>query len=404
MSDRLIVVSTDCHAGLPIADYKPYVESQYHEMMDMAVPITIEMMEKSESQFLIKEINDAWRAPIEKELTGAWDYQQRLNMLAGDGIAAEIIFPDGITEKNTPPFGAGLGLSPKNMVPELQWAGAMAHNRWLAEWCANDPARHIGVASIPLLWDVQQGVDAVKWCVENGLTSVMIPTLWGEHAPYHDTCYDPFWAACEEAGVVVHFHSGPAPHMEYFGENFPDEDRRADLPGAMGIYVSEVMWWLYRPLTFMIWGGVFERFPKLKTMIVEGGTMFMLPPWLRLMDFHFSEGQISAKLGNFRKHLSLKPSEYFQRNIGIGASCVLRPDLDMRAAIGVEKIMWGSDFPHPEGSWPNTAQYFKDNFTGLPEDDGRKILGENAIDFYGLDRDHLQAVANEIGPEASMFS
>jgi predicted TIM-barrel fold metal-dependent hydrolase len=404
MSDRLIVVSTDCHAGLPIADYKPYVESQYHEMMDMAVPITIEMMEKSESQFLIKEINDAWRAPIEKELTGAWDYQERLNMLAGDGIAAEIIFPDGITEKNTPPFGAGLGLSPKNMVPELQWAGAMAHNRWLAEWCANDPARHIGVASIPLLWDVQQGVDAVKWCVENGLTSVMIPTLWGEHAPYHDTCYDPFWAACEEAGVVVHFHSGPAPHMEYFGENFPDEDRRADLPGAMGIYVSEVMWWLYRPLTFMIWGGVFERFPKLKTMIVEGGTMFMLPPWLRLMDFHFSEGQISAKLGNFRKHLSLKPSEYFQRNIGIGASCVLRPDLDMRAAIGVEKIMWGSDFPHPEGSWPNTAQYFKDNFTGLPEDDGRKILGENAIDFYGLDRDHLQAVANEIGPEASMFS
>jgi predicted TIM-barrel fold metal-dependent hydrolase len=404
MSDRLIVVSTDCHAGLPIADYKPYVESQYHEMMDMAVPITIEMMEKSESQFLIKEINDAWRAPIEKELTGAWDYQQRLNMLAGDGIAAEIIFPDGITEKNTPPFGAGLGLSPKNMVPELQWAGAMAHNRWLAEWCANDPARHIGVASIPLLWDVQQGVDAVKWCVENGLTSVMIPTLWGEHAPYHDTCYDPFWAACEEAGVVIHFHSGPAPHMEYFGENFPDEDRSADLPGAMGIYVSEVMWWLYRPLTFMIWGGVFERFPKLKTMIVEGGTMFMLPPWLRLMDFHFSEGQISAKLGNFRKHLSLKPSEYFQRNIGIGASCVLRPDLDMRAAIGVEKIMWGSDFPHPEGSWPNTAQYFKDNFTGLPEDDGRKILGENAIDFYGLDRDHLQAVANEIGPEASMFS
>ena len=404
MSDRLIVVSTDCHAGLPIADYKPYVESQYHEMMDMAVPITIEMMEKSESQFLIKEINDAWRAPIEKELTGAWDYQERLNMLAGDGIAAEIIFPDGITEKNTPPFGAGLGLSPKNMVPEVQWAGAMAHNRWLAEWCANDPARHIGVASIPLLWDVQQGVDAVKWCVENGLTSVMIPTLWGEHAPYHDTCYDPFWAACEEAGVVVHFHSGPAPHMEYFGENFPDEDRRADLPGAMGIYVSEVMWWLYRPLTFMIWGGVFERFPKLKTMIVEGGTMFMLPPWLRLMDFHFSEGQISAKLGNFRKHLSLKPSEYFQRNIGIGASCVLRPDLDMRAAIGVEKIMWGSDFPHPEGSWPNTAQYFKDNFTGLPEDDGRKILGENAIDFYGLDRDHLQAVANEIGPEASMFS
>ena len=75
MSERLLVVSTDCHAGLPIADYKPYVETKYHEMMDMAVPITIEMMEKAESTFLIKEINDAWRAPIEQELTGAWDYR-----------------------------------------------------------------------------------------------------------------------------------------------------------------------------------------------------------------------------------------------------------------------------------------------------------------------------------------
>ena len=168
MSDRILVVSTDCHAGLPIADYKPYVEKKYHEMLDMAVPITVEMMEKSEEMFLIKEINDAWRAPVEQELTGAWDYSQRLNMLAKDGIAAEVIFPDGITEKNTPPFGAGLGLSPKDMVPELQWAGAMAHNRWLAELCANDPARHIGVASIPLLWDVEKAVEAVRWCVDNG--------------------------------------------------------------------------------------------------------------------------------------------------------------------------------------------------------------------------------------------
>ncbi len=404
MSDRVLVVSTDCHAGLPVADYRPYVESKYHEMLDMAIPITHEMMDKSESMFLIKEINDKWRAPIEKELTGAWDYKERLNMLSGDGIAAEIIFPDGITEKNTPPFGAGLGLSPKGTMPELQWAGAMAHNRWLAELCANDPARHIGVASIPLLWDVGQAVDAVRWCVENGLKSVMIPTLWEEHAPYHDIKYDPFWEACEDLGVIIHFHSGPAPHGEYFGQAFPMEDRRDELPGAMGIYVSEVMWWLYRPLTFMIWGGIFERFPKLKAMIVEGGTMFMLPPWLKLMDFQYNEAEISAKLGDFKSHLSMPPSGYFARNIGIGASCVKRPDLDGRAQIGLEKIMWGSDFPHPEGTWPNTNRYFAETFAGFPEEDGRKILGGNAVEFYGLDGERLQAIADEIGPKASIFS
>ena len=403
MTDRVLVVSTDCHAGLRIADYKPYVETKYHEMLDMAVPITEEMMDKSESLFLIKEINDEWRAPIQKELTGAWDYQERLNMLEGDGIAAEIIFPDGITEKNTPPFGAGLGLSPKDMVPELQWAGAMAHNRWLAELCANDPARHIGVASIPLLWDVDEAIDAVHWVADNGLNSVMLPTLWYDKAPYHDVKYDPFWGACEDLGVIIHFHSGPAPHAEYFGTNFPMEDRRDELPGAMGIYISEVMWWLYRPLTFMIWGGVFERFPRLKAMVVEGGTMFMFPTWLKLMDFQYNEGEISAKLGNYRGHLSMKPSKYFARNCGIGASCVRRADIENRHQIGLEQIMWGSDFPHPEGTWPHTSRYLQETFSGIPEEDGRKILGGNAVQFYGLDEVKLQIVADEIGPEASIF-
>ena len=403
MTDRVLVVSTDCHAGLRIADYKPYVETKYHEMLDMAVPITEEMMDKSESLFLIKEINDEWRAPIQKELTGAWDYQERLNMLEGDGIAAEIIFPDGITEKNTPPFGAGLGLSPKDMVPELQWAGAMAHNRWLAELCANDPARHIGVASIPLLWDVDEAIDAVHWVADNGLNSVMLPTLWYDKAPYHDVKYDPFWRACEDLGVIIHFHSGPAPHAEYFGTNFPMEDRRDELPGAMGIYISEVMWWLYRPLTFMIWGGVFERFPRLKAMVVEGGTMFMFPTWLKLMDFQYNEGEISAKLGNYRGHLSMEPSKYFARNCGIGASCVRRADIENRHQIGLEQIMWGSDFPHPEGTWPHTTRYLQETFSGIPEEDGRKILGGNAVQFYGLDEVKLQIVADEIGPEASIF-
>ena len=404
MSERLIVVSTDCHAGLHISAYKPYVETKYHEMMDLAVPVQLDMMAKAEQSFLIKEINDEWRAPIQQQLTGAWDYTERLKMLAGDGIAAEIIFPDGITENNTPPFGAGLGLSPRNMVPELQWAGAMAHNRWLAEFCANNPARHIGVASIPLLWDVQQAVEAVRWCVDNGLTAVMIPTLWGEHAPYHDIKYDPFWEACEDLGVIVHFHSGPAPHPEYFGANWPEENRGEQLPGAMGIYVSEVMWWLYRPLTFMIWGGVFERYPQLKTAMVEGGTMFMLPSWLRLLDHNYTDVQFSAKLGDFRSHLSMAPSDYYKRNIAIGASCVPRRDLDMRQEVGLEQIMWGSDYPHPEGTWPHTADYLKRTFADFPEADGRKILGDNAIAFYGLDRDKLQVVADDIGPAASIFN
>ena len=137
--ENFIVISSDCHAGSLIAQYKDYTEEKHHEMLDMAVPITIEMSQKASESFLIKEINDDWRKGIEQQLTGAWDYKERVKMLDADGIAAEIIFPDGITEINTPPFGAGLMMPTKDMVPELQWAGAMAHNRWLSEFALTTP-------------------------------------------------------------------------------------------------------------------------------------------------------------------------------------------------------------------------------------------------------------------------
>ena len=402
MSERLIVVSSDCHAGLPIADYKPYVESQYHEMMDMAVPMQVEMTKKAEASFLIKEINDEWREGIEQELTGAWDYAERVKMLDNDGIAAEVIFPDGITEVNTPPFGAGLSLPTKDIVPELQWAGAMAHNRWLAELCANDPERHIGVAVIPLLWDVDEAIRNLRWCADNGFRAVMIPSMVGDFPHYHHVKYHPFWEACEDLGIIVHFHSGPGAMADYFGPNWPEESAEA-YPGAMGIYVSEVMWWLYRPLTFMIWGGVFEKFPRLRAVMTEGGTTWMIPSWLRMLDHNYTDVHHSAKLGDFRSHLSMKPTDYFRRNINIGASCIPRTDVEMRHQVGIDKMMWGSDFPHPEGTWPKTHSVLDEVFTGFPEEEVAAILGGNAVAFYGLDAARLQDIANNIGPAASRF-
>ena len=81
-----------------------------------------------------------------------------------------------------------------------------------------------------------------------------------------------------------------------------------------------------------------------------------------------------------------------------------RRDLDMRDQIGLEQIMWGSDFPHPEGTWPNTNQYYVDTFAGFDEAAGRKILGENAINFYGMDRDYLNTLGAEFGPSSSIFN
>ena len=95
----------------------------------------------------------------------------------------------------------------------------------------------------------------------------------------------------------------------------------------MGLYVSEVMWVAVPSTRFYDLGGVFERFPKLKACFTEGGTNWMLEPWLRILDFHATAGPESAKLGDYTGHLSMKPSDYFKRNIGVGASCAKRDDL-----------------------------------------------------------------------------
>jgi predicted TIM-barrel fold metal-dependent hydrolase len=143
---------------------------------------------------------------------------------------------------------------------------------------------------------------------------------------------------------------------------------------------------------------VFERFPRLRVSFTETGCGWMLPPDIRLLDHNYHDVQFSAKLGDFRSHLSMAPSAYFRRNVAIGQSCMPRSDAEMRHEIGLGQLMWGSDYPHPEGSWPKTAPHLAATFAGLPHDDVAAMLGENAIRFYGLDREALAGVAARIGP------
>lgn len=399
---RFLVISSDCHAGLPARLYREYVDPQFRDTFDAALPIQTQMLEQAAGKFLVADINRAWRRGREADLSGAWDHAQRLRVLDGDGIAGEVIFPDGITESNTPPFGAGLSLPTEDVVPELQWAGARAHNRWLAEFCQMAPERRAGVAIVPALWNVGEAVAEAQWAREHGLRGVLLPCMWGKLAPYHHPKYDPLWAACQDLGLVVHFHSGAAPTQDYFGASLFDA-AAPDLPGAVGIYISEVAWWNVRPLTFLIWGGVFERFARLKVAITEG-TCIWVPSYLELLDQRYSVTPYSAKLGDYTSHLSRRPSEYFARNVRVGASCMPRREAELRHEIGLGGILWGSDFPHPEGSWPQTREQMVETFRGLPEDEIAAILGGNAAAFYEFDTAALQPLADRIGPPASLFA
>ena len=191
--------------------------------------------------------------------------------------------------------------------------------------------------------------------------------------------------------MVVHLHSGAAP-MEDYGDH----------QGMMGIYVTEVIWWSVRPLWFLIWGGVFERHPRLKLAITES-TAIWVPETLALMDQRYSETHFSAKLGDYRRHLTQKPSEYFHRNVFVGASCMARREVGLRHEIGLQNILWGSDYPHPEGTWPATRRHLVETFRGVPEDELGLMLGGNAARVYGFDPEKLAPLVARIGPEKAAF-
>ena len=164
--DRYLVVSSDGHAGLHAADYRPYVDSKYHEIFDAALPIQIEATQRMSDYFLITDINEEWRQGRDAELAGAWDPTARDKVIDADGIVAEVLFPDGVTEMNAPPFGAGFSMPPEGTNAELMWAGCDAHNRFMTEFVQSAPERRIGLACIPLYWDVdlavEKGCDAVE--------------------------------------------------------------------------------------------------------------------------------------------------------------------------------------------------------------------------------------------------
>jgi len=405
---RYLVISSDGHAGPRPECYRDYLDPQYREEFDRQHAARLASLEQAGTSLEMREQSEKWAEGKADGLSGAWDSDKRNEVLDADGVAAEILFVDGLTEQNSPPFGGDLGMSPQGADPELQWAGARSHNRWISEFVAMQPERRFGLAQVPAFWDVEESVREIQWAREHGLGGIMIPSMWFDQAPYHHPKYEPMWAACQELGMIVHFHSGPAAMRDYFGANIfgqaaPSDEPPVEMPGALGIYVTEVAWWLVRPLVFMIWGGVFERHPRLKAVATEGSSIWA-PELLALMDHRFAEHHFSAKLGTgYRAHLKMKPSEYFRRNVRIGSSCMSRHEAEKRHEIGLGTVMWGTDYPHPEGTWPITRKMMVETFHGLPEAEIAVMLGGNAAEFYGMDVEKLASLVERIGPQKSWF-
>jgi predicted TIM-barrel fold metal-dependent hydrolase len=237
---------------------------------------------------------------------------------------------------------------------------------------------------------------------ERGFRSVSVPGYNADEAlpPLSSPYYDRFWAACADLGLVLSVHAG---HGRAQGQFMPYVDRllatlgkeashqelqtahKAGLvPGSPfhpDVIPQQVLWQL-------MLGGVFDRYPNLILAFTEVRCDWV-PATLKYFDDRFDKGDTP---------LTRRPSEYWQQNCMTGTSSIKRSEVRLRHRVGVEKMMFGRDFPHREGTWPNTWDWIRDALADVSEDEARLILGENAISLYRLNRPALVEIAGKIGP------
>jgi predicted TIM-barrel fold metal-dependent hydrolase len=387
MSERLVVISSDCHAGASLYGYRDYLPKHWHREFDAWA----------------KTFNDPWVEVEERDIkfgvssfdsSISWDTEYRQKVLEGDGIAGEIIFPN-----TAPPFfPAGILTAPIPQTMqeyERRMAGLRAHNTWLAEFCNDLPGRRIGVAQV-FLNNIDDALAEVQRIAGLGLKAILLPPdTQAALVSLYPPRLEPLWELCEDLGVIVHKHGnfGGDPNTEEFG------------PGAGIVGTIENMTWNRRGLAHLIMAGVFERYPGLRFVYTEVLSAWV-PEYLAFCDAVFDAAKIPGSGGEFFggpavKALKRLPSEYFSTNCWIGASFMSPAEVAMRQQIGLDRLMWGSDLPHSEGTYPYTTEALRAAVADVPLDEVKQMLSGNAAAVYGFDLDQLQTVADVIGPLVS---
>jgi predicted TIM-barrel fold metal-dependent hydrolase len=398
-SEHYIVISADSHCGADILDYKPYLEKKWHEEFDLWAKSYANPWEFLDprvggtAEDVTLEEDTPMMAASSWNNSMSWDNSKRIRHMEEDGVAAEVLFPN-----TAPPFlptSVLSGAPPTNREEyDRRWAGLRAHNRWLVDFCADLPGRRAGMAQV-MLYDIDDAVEEVNWVREAGLTGgILLPMdgAEGGEAPLYSLDYEPLWAVCEDLQVPVHRH-GSNPGGRPKNEHNPK--------GVVAVGVIEHPFYLQRGLGHLIFGGVFERHPQLRFVISESGSGW-IPGYLQSLDGLVTMGRTARGAQQIVRpsleELKMLPSEYFSRNCFLGSSLLLRQEVEARHSIGVDKMMWGADYPHGEGTFPYSRQSLQFLFHDVPADEVRKMLGGTAAEVYGFDLNYLRKVADGFCP------
>jgi predicted TIM-barrel fold metal-dependent hydrolase len=372
-AQRYTLISADTHGGANHETYREYLDPKYRDEFDAW--------------------RDRYKNPFRdlhgKKRNQNWDDERRFEEQESDGVVGEVIFPNTV-----PPFfptGAVIARPPSADEYELRHAGIQAHNRWLGDFCSAFPERRAGVGQV-FLNDVDDAVADVHTIKELGLRGGALlpgrPDDASDIAPMYDPVYDPLWAACADLGVPITHHSG---------QGAPDYGKYSF---SMFLWIAETSWFSHRPLAHLIIGGVFERHPDLKFVMTEQGCAWILPVLQGLDAFHaqMSSGRIGEISYSEDQVLPMKPSEYFARNCYVGVSFPSPGEATAMRKVGLDRVMWGSDYPHHESTYPYTTEGLRLAFSDWEPDDVRQVTSGTASRVYDFDLDALAPIAAKVGP------
>jgi predicted TIM-barrel fold metal-dependent hydrolase len=371
--EHYIIISADCHAGGSHKAYREYLDPAFHEDFDAW---------RGEYKNPYKDLGDNRRLRN-------WDYEMRNSQQESDGVVGEVVFPNTV-----PPFFPSFVLFAKPPTPEEyehRRAGVHAHNRWLVDFCGDFPERRAGVGQI-FVNDIDHAIEDTKWIKEHGLRGgILLPNIppdvkWVK--PLYDPEYDRLWEVCQDLEIPVNVHSGTG-NPDY-----------GPYPTSMLLYINEVVFYTQRPFVQLMFSGVFERFPKLKFVMTEAGCSWV-PPMLSQLDYA-TENVRKGATGEIRyskdQALTKNATDYFHQNVWMGVSQPREQDVEARAILGEDRFMWGSDYPHDEGTHPYTREHLRARFGHLAPVELRKLLSENAAKLYDFDLDALRPLADQVGP------
>ena len=273
-----------------------------------------------------------------------------------DVVQAEVIY--GV-------LGASTRLDDDDAASEL----LRIYNEWLATFCEVAPDRFAGLASIPS-HDVDAALTEVSRVAKRGALRGIEVANTHEMAPLFDTSWEPLWAMAEEASLPVHYHT-IGPRIDYHFDDLGPLQRRQ----AFAVHITSFQLAMAKIIMEIIYGGVLEAHPNLKIVIGESGIGW-IPYILEHMALEW-EDQFKDLT------LTMKPSEYWKRQ----CFATYQSDpigLRLLDILGEDNVMWGSDFPHPDGVWPDSKDFINRELANVPMPIKQKITCNNAAGLYGF--------------------